>query len=257
MEKVEKNINFDKKIEKKLIKIKNFDNFSQKIQKLFKKYNILLSEKQEKQFYDYYVLLVNENQKFNLTAITDCDEILVKHFLDSCIGEKFFKANSSVCDIGSGAGFPGIPLKIIRPDLKIIMIDSLNKRVNFLNDTTKLLELKDITAIHTRAEDYFQGNNRENFDYTTSRAVASTATLLEYTLPGLKNNGCAVFYKSNNFDDELLNSQNALKILGGKFITSQNFEIEENLRTIAVFQKFTKIDKKYPRSKNLPKTRPL
>lgn len=228
------------------------------LKKIFEKYNISVTQKQESQFDDYFTSLIETNKFLNLTAITEENDVLIKHFLDSVLPEKYISANSTVVDIGSGAGFPAIPLKIIRPDLEICMVDSLNKRVNFLNQTISNLSLENTSAVHSRAED-FAKNNREKYDVAVARAVANLNTLAEYLLPLVKIGGSAIIYKSAKLDEELKNAQNAIKILGGEIETVVHYNIEEeNLeRNVLIIKKISNTPNKYPRSKNAPKTNPL
>ena len=165
------------------------------LKQTFEKYGINLSKTQENQFDKYFSMLIETNKVLNLTAITEENEVLIKHFLDSAIPEKFIPKNSKVIDIGSGAGFPALPLKIVRDDLDITMVDSLNKRVNFLNEVINELNLQKTYAFHSRAED-FAKENREKYDVAVARAVASLDTLVEYLLPFVKVGGIAVIYKS-------------------------------------------------------------
>ncbi len=230
----------------------------EKLIQIFEKYGFKISDSQANQFVTYYYFLVQENQKFNLTAITEEYDVIFKHFLDSILASNYIKNNSTVVDVGSGAGFPGIPLKILRPDLKITLLDSLQKRVNFLNDTLKLLGLTNITAVHARVED-FAKENREKFDYTTSRAVAQVNTLSEYLLPLVKIGGQAIMFKSQRVQEELEQGQKAITTLGGKLGNVQEItisEIDAN-RTLVFIDKIKSTPKQYPRGKNLPKTKPL
>lgn len=228
------------------------------IKSKFLEYNFELKDEQIEKFNLYYNFLVQENQKFNLTAITSPEDVILKHFIDSCLGEKFIKGGEYLCDIGTGAGFPAIPLKILRTDIKMVLVDSLNKRVCFLNELIKILGLNDIIAIHSRAEDFLCDiKYREKFGVVVSRAVAQTQTLLELTVPALKIGGLAIFYKSQNFDEENLASQNACKILGCKFNGREDFYLGDNFRCIAFFAKISPTPRKYPRGKNLPKNKPL
>lgn len=225
---------------------------------IFEKYNIKISLSQEKQFNLFFNFLIEKNKLMNLTAITDERDVLFKHFLDSSICQNLFPKNANVVDVGSGAGFPAIPLKIVRPDLNITMIDSLGKRINFLNETITLLSLKNIQASHSRAED-FAKQFREKFDVATARAVAPLNTLLEYLLPLVKVGCRCIIYKSSKLDEELLSAKNALNILGGEVEKIESYDIqEENLkRNVLVVKKVKKTSEKYPRGKNEPKTKPL
>ena len=227
-----------------------------RLSQVFAQYNIILNEKQCEQFQKYYQFLIEENQKYNLTAITEEDEVITKHFLDSVLPEKEILTGASVVDVGSGAGFPGIPLKILRPDLKIILVDSLQKRVNFLNQVINLLNLQEITAVHARAEDYAL-KNREKFDYAVSRAVAQSNTLVEYLLPLVKIGGYALLYKSQKVEEEIGVAEKAITVLGGKVEQTLSFEIADMKRTIIVLKKVTNCPRQYPRGKNLPKTKPI
>ena len=221
---------------------------------LFKKYNINLSEEKYERFMTYFNELILFNNQFNLTAITEENDVFIKHFLDSLYPEFLIKKNSKIIDIG--AGFPSLPLKIYREDLSVTMIDSLNKRINFLNTMISKLKLENVESIHTRAED-FAKLNRNKFDYVVVRAVAKLSTLLEYSLPLLNVGGKLLAYKGDNIEDELASSNNALFILGGKIQDVLKYEIEGNKRTIIVVEKIKDTPIKYPRNKNLPKTNPL
>lgn len=224
--------------------------------KLFEKYNLNLTEEKLNKLNIFYSELIFYNNSFNLTAITEENEVFIKHFLDSIFPEFLIEKNSSVIDIGAGAGFPSLPLKIYRPDLNVTMIDSLNKRVNFLNDVIKKLELENISAFHARAED-FAKTSREGFDYAVVRAVAKIPTLIEYAFPLLKVGGRLLCYKGGDVEEELKQSENALKILGGVVERVEKFNLEGNSRTIVLIKKFEHTPSKYPRSKNLPKLKPL
>lgn len=230
----------------------------EKLKEVFNKYNLEISDIQINQFQTYFNFLVQENQKFNLTAITEENEVIYKHFLDSCLAAKNIKNNSAVVDVGSGAGFPGVPLKILRPDLKITLLDSLQKRVNFLNQLIGLLGLKDIVAVHNRAED-FANKNREKFDYATSRAVAQINTLSEYLLPLVKLGGQVIMYKSQRVQEELEQGKNSILTLGGKLRDIQEIKLAEidASRTLVFIDKIKSTPKQYPRGKNLPKTKPI
>lgn len=228
------------------------------IKEIFEKYNFSLNETQIEQFEKYYNYLVQENEKYNLTAITQPLDVIVKHFIDSVLPEKSIERNATVIDIGTGAGFPGIPLKILRNDLKVTLLDSLQKRINFLNNLIEILGLSNIKAFHGRAEDFI-ANKREKYDYAVSRAVANLATLSEYMLPYVKVGGKAIMYKGNKLQDELQAGENAIKILGGETEKIEKYYLaeEESNREVLIIKKIKPTNKKYPRGKNLPKTKPL
>lgn len=228
------------------------------IKEIFKKYNMELSDFQVDQFEKYFSILIETNKYLNLTAITEEKDVILKHFLDSVLAEKNFVKNAKIIDVGSGAGFPSIPLKILREDLNICMIDSLNKRINFLNDVIKLLNLKNTVALHYRAED-FAKKQREMFDVATARAVAPLNTLVEYLLPFVKVGGCAVIYKSTKLQEELDAAKKAIEVLGGKIEKIEHYKIEEeNLeRNILVIRKISHTPNKFPRDKNKPKLNPI
>ncbi len=213
-----------------------------------KKINIVLDEKQLNQLEKYYELLVEYNKVMNLTGITEKEEVYLKHFYDSLTIIKVIdlKNVNSLCDIGTGAGFPGLVLKIVFPNLKVTLLDSLNKRINFLNTVIEELKLENIETIHARAEEYAI-LNRNKFDITTSRAVAHLSILLEYAIPITKENGYFIPLKGN-IDEELNESENALKCLNSKIEKIENFElpIEGSKRNIIKIQK-RKDNKKYPR----------
>ncbi len=224
--------------------------------------NIELSDEQVSQFEQYYELLVETNKVMNLTAITEKGEVIVKHFADSLelirsvsdIREKEY----SLIDVGTGAGFPGIPLKIAFPKLRVLLLDSLNKRVNFLNNVIEELGLKDIEAVHMRAEEGAANPNyREHFDICVSRAVANLSTLSEYCLPYVKQGGFFIPYKSGEIEDEVKSASNAIRILGGELIRVDSFSLLENERSLVVIEKKKTTPKKYPRKAGLPKKEPL
>lgn len=225
---------------------------------LFKKYKIEVSEKQLDQFEKYYQYLVEENEKFNLTAITEMKDVAIKHFLDSVLGAVEIPQNANVIDVGTGGGFPGVPLKILRPDIKITLLDSLQKRVNFLKEVVKMLGLENVECVHARAEDYAK-EKREKFDISLSRAVASVPTLSEYLIPFVKVGGKVIMYKSQKADEELAEGQKAIKTFGGNVDKIIPFKLEEveSERNIVVIKKIAKTPPKYPRGKNQPKTNPI
>lgn len=220
---------------------------------LFAKYGFNLTESQLQKFDKYYNYLVECNEKFNLTAITEQNEVYVKHFLDSLLGESLIKSGASVCDVGAGAGFPSVPLKILRDDVNITMVDSLSKRVNFLKEVGALVDIT-LNAYHDRAED-FAKKHRESFDVAVARAVAPLNVLLEYLAPLVKVGGVVLAYKTD--ESELDVSKNAIKTLGLTFVKAHYFNLEGANRCVLEFNKIKNTPTAYPRGQNKPRKNPL
>lgn len=216
------------------------------------------------QFLKYYDVLIEWNSFMNLTAITDFESVLKKHFLDSLSIIKAIpdisQISYSVIDVGTGAGFPGIPLKIAFPNLKIILLDSLQKRVQFLNEVISVLNLRDIKAVHGRAEDFAKPRQmREDFDLCVSRAVANLSTLSEYCLPFVKKNGLFVSYKSEKITEEFEKAKSAIKLLGGKYENQVEFFLpgSDIYRNLFIIRKEKSTPIKYPRKAGMPSKDPI
>lgn len=225
-------------------------------------FGIILSDHQLSQFYKYYEMLIEWNEKMNLTAITEFEEVIKKHFLDSLSIGCILKQDSSISilDIGTGAGFPGIPIKIAFPDTEITLMDSLNKRVNFLNEVIDTLGLEKIEALHGRAEDFAKkGMLRETFDICVSRAVANLSSLSEFCLPYVKAGGIFISYKSEKAMEEIDLSKNAVSILGGGNISCDTFLLPgtDFSRTLVKIEKIKETPAKYPRKAGTPVKQPL
>lgn len=219
-----------------------------------------ISEKEANQFNKYMQLLLEWNEKINLTAITEPNQIILKHFIDSVSILKYIKDNDKVIDIGTGAGFPGIPIKIMNETLDITLVDSLNKRVKFLNEIIQNFELNKIQAIHARAEELGRNKeHREVYDVAVSRAVANLSTLLEYLMPFVKVGGICICMKGPNIEEELKNAENAIVELGGSVEKVDNFYLPNSdiERNIIIIKKIKKIKDKYPRKAGTPAKEPI
>ena len=223
---------------------------------------IQLTDVQKEQFDRYYELLIEWNRVMNLTGITEYDEVNLKHFTDSLtiVRIKNMKNVSTLIDVGTGAGFPGIPIKIAFPHIKVTLLDSLNKRIKFLNQVVEELDLKDVVTLHGRAEDYAKKEEyREQFDLCASRAVANLSTLSEYCLPFVKKGGCFISYKSADSDEEIEQSKKALDILGGKIEKVDKFVLpgSDMGRALVMVEKVKNTPRKYPRKAGVPSKEPL
>lgn len=223
---------------------------------------IELSVKQKEHFIKYKDLLKEWNEKINITAITDDIEIDIKHFLDSLtpIIAKLFEGKKKIIDIGTGGGFPGLPLKIFNNELQVTLLDSLNKRIIFLNEVIKALELKNIDAIHGRAEEFGRTPKyREQYDICISRAVASLDTLSEYSLPFVKVGGYFISMKGSEVDEELKEAEKGIKLLGGKILKKEIVRIPNSdiIHSLIIIHKIQETPTKYPRGGGKPKKNPL
>lgn len=234
-----------------------FENFLKELKNKSEQININLENEQIKKFYEYMTLLIEWNEKFNLTAIVEPKEIILKHFIDSLTIEKYINEGEKVIDVGTGAGFPGIPLSIYKPKINITLLDSLNKRIIFLQEVIEKLEMKNIEAVHGRAEE-FAKNKREMFDIATSRAVAPLNILLEYLLPFVKIGGTCLCMKGSNID-EVDDAKNALEVLGGKIEKIETIKLPESdiVRNIIIVRKVKNTPVKYPRKAGIPAKQPL
>lgn len=237
---------------------KNVDNLKNKLNQL----SIEYSESQIEKLLKYYEMLIEKNKVMNLTAITEFDEVVEKHFIDSLSIVRVIDMEKvhSIIDIGTGAGFPGIPVKIMFPHIKVTLVDSLNKRVNFLNEVIENLELSDIEAYHGRAEDYGRDKKfREKYDLCVSRAVANLASLSEYCMPFVKPDGYFISYKAGECEDEIDNSKNAIKILSGKIEKVEKFSLPDSeiSRSFIKIKKIKNLSNKYPRKSGIPSRNPL
>lgn len=233
-----------------------------KLDELLKSQGFELNGEQLNNFEEYRENLVETNKFLNLTSITEEVEVNYKHFLDSILPLKYIdiKPNSTMIDIGTGAGLPGLPLKFVRPDLKITLMDSLNKRIKFLDDVIVKQDLKDIEAVHGRAEEMGRdGKFREKYDYSISRAVSRLNTLVEYCIPFVKVGGYFVSMKGPSGKEEYEEAKKAIEILGGKLekIIEYKLDYEDSERTLIIIKKVKNTDKKYPRGGGKPKSKPL
>lgn len=226
------------------------------MKKLFEKTGIEINQKQLICFEKYYELLTEYNNKFNITAITEKKEVYIKNFIDSIIFSNLITGKTHI-DIGSGGGFPAIPLKIIKPELKLTLLEATGKKCEFLNALIESLNLTDVKVINGRAEEYAnQRLFRENFDICTARAVARLNILTEYCLPFVKVGGIFVAYKAQA-EQEIQEAENAIKILGGKIKQIKTVDLMGNTRTAVVIEKVSKTEEKYPRTNSQIRKNPL
>ncbi|AYA98506.1 16S rRNA (guanine(527)-N(7))-methyltransferase RsmG [Lachnoanaerobaculum umeaense] len=225
--------------------------------------NVGISDEKKEKLYKFYEILVEKNKVMNLTSITEIKEFTYKHYIDSIALEKvnkdLDKKPYSIADLGTGAGFPGIPLAIVFPNLNMTLIDSLNKRIKFIQEACDILEIKNVNAIHSRAEDIARNKAfRESFDICVSRAVANLASLSEYCLPLVKIGGSFISYKSKGYDIELKEAQKAIKVLGGEIESSVKFDLGEyGERILLDIRKVKPTSNKYPRKAGLPTKEPI
>ena len=222
--------------------------------------NVKINKKQIEQFNLYMQLLLDWNKKINLTAITEENEIILKHFVDSLTVLKHIGENDRIIDVGSGAGFPGIPIAIMMPNIKITLLDSLNKRINFLNEVKDKLALKNVETIHSRSEDCGKDKKyREKYDVAIARAVANLSTLSEYLLPFVKLGGKMICMKGSEIEQEVINAKNAIKKLGGKIDLIEDFYLpgSDIKRNIIISKKINKTPDNYPRKAGTPGRDPL
>jgi 16S rRNA (guanine527-N7)-methyltransferase len=230
--------------------------FEQKMQKM----GIVLTRTQVEQFLAYYEMLIEKNKVMNLTAITEFDEVVEKHFIDSLALVQVLDLRQplSVLDLGTGAGFPGIPLKIAFPELSVTLADSLNKRISFLQEVIGALGLENVQTVHGRAEDLSRkAEYRESFDVCVSRAVANLSTLTEYCLPFVKIGGRFVSYKAGECDEEVEAAKSSVFLLGGKLAEVRKFDLGDAKRAFVVIEKTKGTSKKYPRKAGTPSKNPL
>ena len=234
--------------------------FKKKMNELLSEINIEINENKIDMFYLYMQELLEWNKKINLTAIEDENEIILKHFIDSLTVQKYIKNAQNIIDIGTGAGFPGIPLAIVNEKSNIVLLDSLNKRIKFLDEVIRTLGLEKIRTIHGRAEDFAKKKEyRECFDLCVSRAVANLATLSEYCLPFVKVEGEFISYKSGDSDEEIRDAEFAVKVLGGKITDVDKFQLPgtDMGRSLVKIKKVKNTAGKYPRKAGLPSKEPL
>ena len=236
------------------------NNFKNKMIELSRNINVSISEEQIEKFYVYMKTLLEWNEKINLTAITEENDIILKHFIDSMTILKYIEKEKSVIDVGTGAGFPGIPISIMKNDVKVTLLDSLNKRINFLNEVSKQIKLNNIKTIHGRAEDIGHDKKyRETFDIAVSRAVANMTTLSEYLLPMVNVGGVCICMKGSEIEQELNDSKFAIKEFGGEILEVDKFLLPNSdiERNIVLIKKIKETSQQYPRKAGMPSKTPM
>lgn len=228
------------------------------IMQQFKLSGFDIDDKKAKKFLDYYNLITEWNAKINITSIKNFGEVVSKHFIDSMYGLKYVSGKNNLCDVGAGAGFPSLPLKIFFSDIKLTMIESVGKKAAFLNEAVNLLGLTNCECLNMRAEEAAGGKLRESFEVVTARAVAALSTLCEYCLPLVKTGGLFIAYKGDA-DEEIKQAENAIKILGGKLEAYEKYQLSDtgHNRSLVVIKKIRPTEKKYPRGGNKARTNPL
>ncbi len=225
-----------------------------KFSEMLKTLEINITDEKYEKFMTFYEILIEWNKNMNLTSITDFEDVFIKHFYDSlCLVKGIELNNQKILDVGSGAGFPGIPLKIIFDDLDITIIDSLNKRIKFLESLTKALDIK-VRLIHGRVEEH---QFKNHYDIVTARAVSNLQVLTELCLPFAKVGGVFIALKGPKYKEEYENSKNAIRVLGGKLLTSVEYEVVNQKRALVIISKIEKTEKQYPRNYGRIKNKPL
>ena len=235
-----------------------FEEFFSKLQSGLTYIDEDINEEKAQKFYKYMNLLISWNEKVNLTAIVEPEEIITKHFVDSISISKFIKEGAKIIDVGTGAGFPGIPIAIYREDIDVVLLDSLNKRVNYLDVVCKDLRLNNVRTVHGRAEDFGQNKNyREIFDVAVSRAVASLNILLEYLLPFVKIKGNCLCMKGPKVSEEINDVEKALNVLGGRIEKVEKIEFDTMERYVVIVDKTGNTPEQYPRKAGVPSKKPI
>lgn len=233
--------------------------FKEELTKRAMQFGVNLLEEQQNQFYRYMQLLLEWNEKMNLTAITEPQEVLTKHFIDSISVVPYIKEEDKILDIGTGAGFPGIPLKIVLPQNSFTLLDSLNKRIHFLQEVVEQLKLENIEAVNGRAEEFCKEDRREGYHIVVSRAVAKLNVLLEYMLPFTKVGGKCICMKALEIEEELESAKKAIEVLGGTIEKVEEITLEDTdiIRKIVIVKKIKETPKKYPRKAGTPNKEPI